>query len=214
MNRYRIERDTLGEMRVPATALYGAQTQRAMALFPVSGMRLPASFIHALGLIKQAAAQVNADLDFLDPEPARVIMQAAGEVASGQHDAHFPLDVFQTGSGTSTNMNANEVIARRASQLLDKKAGAVPIHPNDHVNQGQSSNDVIPTAMHLSTHLEVSRCLLPALHHLAGSIRRRAHENAHIIKTGRTHLVDAMPISLGQEMGGWAAQIGHAIEAP
>jgi fumarate hydratase class II len=212
MSRYRIERDSFGEIRVPARALYGAQTQRAMAHFPVSGLRLPASFIHTLGLIKQAAAQVNADLGLLHPQRAQAIMQAAAEVANGQHDSHFPLDVFQTGSGTSTNMNANEVIARRAAQLLGEKADELTIHPNDHVNLGQSSNDVIPTAIHLSAHLEVSRHLLPALHHLADTVCQRAHENANVLKTGRTHLMDAMPIRLGQEMGGWAIQIEQGIE--
>lgn len=210
MSAYRIEHDVLGEIHVPAEALYGAQTQRAVENFPVSGLRLPAPFIHALGLIKFAAARVNAEVGLLPARRAEAIAQAADEVARGQHDEHFPLDVFQTGSGTSTNMNANEVIARRATQLLGE--AELPIHPNDHVNLGQSSNDVIPTAIHLSAYLEVSRSLLPALRHLASTIRQRASEQAETIKTGRTHLMDAIPLSLGQEMGGWAAQIEQAIE--
>ena len=210
MRAYRVERDVLGEVRVPAKALYGAQTQRAVENFPISGIRLPAPFIHALGLIKGAAAQVNADLGLLPTQYAAAIAQAADEVARGAHDEHFPLDVFQSGSGTSTNMNANEVIARRATQILGE--AEQPIHPNDHVNLGQSSNDVIPTAIHLSAHLEVSRTLLPALRHLAVTMRQRAVEQAQTIKTGRTHLMDAMPISLGQEIGGWASQIEQAIK--
>jgi fumarate hydratase class II len=208
MRAYRIERDTLGEVQVPADALYGAQTQRAIDNFPLSGMPLPAPFIHALGLIKQAAVQVNAELGLLEQARAQAIAQAADEVACGLHDAHFPIDVFQTGSGTSTNMNANEVIARRAMQL--RGDSAAPIHPNDDVNMGQSSNDVMPTATHVSAYLAVSRSLLPALHHLATTIRTRAAEHLQTLKTGRTHLMDAVPLSLGQEMGGWAAQIEQA----
>ena len=210
MRAYRIERDTLGEVQVPTDALYGAQTQRAVDNFPLSGMRLPAPFIHALGLIKHAAAQVNAELGLLAAARARAIAQAADEVARGIHDAHFPLDVLQTGSGTSTNMNANEVIARRAMQIRGANTGEAPIHPNDDVNLGQSSNDVMPTAIHVSAHLAVSRALLPALQHLASTIRTRAAEHAQTLKTGRTHLMDAVPLSLGQELGGWATQIEHA----
>jgi fumarate hydratase class II len=174
----------------------------------VSGIRLPAAFIHALGLIKHAAARVNATLGLLAQTRAQAIAQAADEVARGIHDAHFPIDVFQTGSGTSTNMNANEVIARRAMQLCGP--GEVPIHANDEVNLGQSSNDVIPTAIHVSAHLAVSQSLLPALRHLATTIRTRAAEHTQTIKTGRTHLMDAVPLSLGQEMGGWATQVEQA----
>jgi fumarate hydratase, class II len=210
MRAYRIERDTLGEVQVPTDALYGAQTQRTVDNFPLSGMRLPAPFIHALGLIKHAAAQVNAELGLLAVARARAIAQAADEVARGVHDAHFPLDVLQTGSGTSTNMNANEVIARRAMQIRGANTGEAPIHPNDDVNLGQSSNDVMPTAIHVSAHLAVSRALLPALQHLASTIRTRAAEHAQTLKTGRTHLMDAVPLSLGQELGGWATQIEHA----
>jgi fumarate hydratase, class II len=210
MRAYRIERDTLGEVQVPTDALYGAQTQRAVDNFPLSGMRLPAPFIHALGLIKHAAAQVNAELGLLAEARARAIAQAADEVARGVHDAHFPLDVLQTGSGTSTNMHANEVIARRAMQIRGANTGEAPIHPNDDVNLGQSSNDVMPTAIHVSAHLAVSRALLPALQHLASTIRTRAAEHAQTLKTGRTHLMDAVPLSLGQELGGWATQIEHA----
>lgn len=212
MCTYRIEHDALGEVRVPATALYGAQTQRAVDNFPSSGLRLPAPFIHTLGLIKRAAARVNVSLGLIEVPRAEALAQAADEVAHGLHDAHFPVDVFQTGSGTSTNMNANEVIARRATQLYGKSAGATPIHPNDEVNLGQSSNDVIPTAIHVSASLEVSHTLLPALRHLAATIRQRAAEHTRTIKTGRTHLMDAVPISLEQEMSGWAAQVEHAVE--
>ncbi len=212
MRTDRIERDALGEVRVPATALYGAQTQRAVNNFPISGIRLPVSFIQALGLIKKAAAQVNAALGLLETKRAQAIAQAADEVAHGVHDVHFPIDVFQTGSGTSTNMNANEVIARRAMQLWGDNARETPIHPNDDVNLGQSSNDVIPTAIHVSAHLEVSQSLLPALRHLVTTIHTRASAHTQTIKTGRTHLMDAVPISLAQEMSGWAAQIEQAAE--
>lgn len=212
MRTYRIERDALGEVRVPTTALYGAQTQRAVNNFPISGIRLPVPFIHALGLIKKAAAQVNAALGLLETKRAQAIVQAADEVAHGVHDGHFPIDVFQTGSGTSTNMNANEVMARRAMQLCGDNAGETPIHPNDDVNLGQSSNDVIPTAIHVSAHLEVSQSLLPALRHLVTTIYTRASAHTQTVKTGRTHLMDAVPISLAQEMSGWAAQIEQAVE--
>ena len=212
MCTYRIERDALGEVRVPTTALYGAQTQRAVNNFPISGIRLPVPFIQALGLIKKAAAQVNAALGLLETKRAQAIAQAADEVAHGVHDVHFPIDVFQTGSGTSTNMNANEVIARRAMQLCGDNARETPIHPHDDVNLGQSSNDVIPTAIHVSAHLEVSQSLLPALRHLVTTIHTRASAHTQTIKTGRTHLMDAVPISLAQEMSGWAAQIEQAVE--
>lgn len=208
----RIERDPLGEVEVPAHALYGAQTQRAVENFPISGITFPRVFIRALGLIKYAAAQVNEELGLLDAELAGTIRQAAQEVIDGKLDDHFPIDVFQTGSGTSTNMNANEVIANRAIQMLGGEVGSKkPVHPNDHVNMGQSSNDVIPTAIHVSAYLEVAESLLPALRHLRDTILRRAEEFDAVIKTGRTHLMDAMPIRLGQQLSGHASQIEHGI---
>ena len=213
MAEFRIEKDSLGEVRVPADAYWGAQTQRAIENFPISGIRFPRVFIQALGLIKYAAAKVNRDLGLLDDERAQVIMRAAEEVAAGKWDAHFPLDIFQTGSGTSTNMNANEVIANRANELLGQPLGTKhPVHPNDHVNMGQSSNDVIPTAIHVAAYLEVDRELLPALEHLQDVLRARAEDWDHLVKTGRTHLMDAMPIRLGQEFSGWARQIELGIE--
>ncbi|MFB4204694.1 class II fumarate hydratase [Arhodomonas sp. KWT2] len=204
---FRVERDSMGELNVPADALYGAQTQRAVQNFPISGLTLPRTFIRALGLIKAAAAQTNADLGLLERDVAHAIVAAAGEVAAGEHDRHFPVDVFQTGSGTSTNMNANEVIARLATEALGDT-----VHPNDHVNMGQSSNDVIPTAIHVSAALAARETLIPALEHLAGTMETRAEELAGVTTTGRTHLMDAMPVTLGQEIGGWAAQIRHGIE--
>ena len=206
MTEYRMEKDSLGEMRVPAAALYGPQTQRAVENFPISGQPLPAAFVHALGLIKQAAARVNAALIVLPADRAQAIEQAAAEVASGRWDAEFPIDVFQTGSATSSNMNANEVIARRAAQT-----SGLAIHPNDHVNFGQSSNDVIPTALHVSAVLGIERELLPALEHLHAALAAKAIEFDAIIKTGRTHLMDATPIRLGQEFSGYASQIEHSI---
>ncbi len=213
MSDYRIEKDSLGEVRVPADAYWGAQTQRAIENFPISGIRFPRVFIQALGLIKYAAAKVNRDLGLLDEERAQAIMRAAEEVAAGKWDAHFPLDIFQTGSGTSTNMNANEVISNRANELLGQPLGTKhPVHPNDHVNMGQSSNDVIPTAIHLAAYIEVDQVLLPALEHLRDVLRARAEDWDHLVKTGRTHLMDAMPIRLGQEFSGWARQIELGIE--
>jgi len=202
---YRIEKDSMGEVRVPADALYGATTQRAVENFPISGLRFPRTFIRALGMIKGAAAAVNVDLGRMDQEMAEAIQAATKEVEDGLHDDHFPLDIFQTGSGTSTNMNANEVIATLASQKLGKK-----VHPNDHVNMGQSSNDVIPGAIHLSAYVEVSTHLLPALEQLREMILRKGAQHDHVVKTGRTHLMDALPLRLSQEMSGWAAQIDHA----
>jgi fumarate hydratase class II len=199
--KFRIERDTMGEMRVPTDALYGPQTQRAVENFPISSLRLPRAFIRALGLIKAAAARSNADLGYLTPDLAGSIEKAANEVADGRHDDQFVVDVFQTGSGTSTNMNANEVIARLA--------GA---HPNDHVNQGQSSNDVIPTAIHLAAAMAIHSDLLPALDSLAQALDRKATEFHEIIKIGRTHLQDAVPMRLGQEFSGYAAQVRHSRE--
>ncbi|MET3654245.1 class II fumarate hydratase [Dyella japonica] len=206
MSQFRIEHDSMGELKVPAKALYGAQTQRAVDNFPISGMRLPRSFIRSLGLVKAAAADANFLLGHLKKNQAHAIRKAALAVAQGEYDDQFPIDVFQTGSGTSTNMNANEVIAHLAS-----KAGG-RIHPNDHVNYGQSSNDVIPTAIHVSATLTTSEQLLPALKHLKRTIDRRARELRNVPKTGRTHLMDAMPVTFGQELSGWAAQIGSAIE--
>ena len=199
---YRIERDSMGELEVPADALWGAQTQRAVNNFPVSGLRMPRQFIRALGFIKWAAASVNHDLGLLPADMADSIKSAALDVADGRHDEHFPVDVFQTGSGTSSNMNANEVIANLAS----RKAGQT-VHANDHVNMGQSSNDVIPSAIHVSAALGLTESLLPALKHLAGVIERKADELLGIVKTGRTHLMDAMPLRFDQELSGWAAQI-------
>ena len=199
---YRIEHDSMGGLEVPSDALWGAQTQRAVNNFPVSGLRMPRQFIRALGLIKWAAASANHDLGLLSADVTDAVKTAAMEVAEGRHDEHFPIDVFQTGSGTSSNMNANEVIANLAS----RKQGQ-PIHANDHVNMGQSSNDVIPSAIHLSAALGLTESLLPALKHLAGAIEERAEELSGIAKTGRTHLMDAMPLRLDQELSGWAAQI-------
>jgi len=206
MSEYRSERDSLGEVQIPAKAYWGAQTQRAVDNFPISGLPLPGSFIRALGLIKAAAAAVNRDLGLLEPDLAEAIIQAAQAIAAGQYQDHFPVDVFQTGSGTSSNMNANEVIAHLASQT----AGRV-VHPNDHVNKGQSSNDVIPTAIHLSAALRIQEHLLPALLHLAETVEQRANELKTTVKTGRTHLMDAMPLTLGQELSAWAMQIRNSI---
>ena len=206
MSGFRIEHDSMGELQVPADALYGAQTQRAIDNFPISGLHLPRGFIRALGLIKAAAAEVNLSLGYLRKGQAAAIRKAALAVAQGSHDEQFPIDIFQTGSGTSTNMNANEVIAHLASRAGGK------VHPNDHVNYGQSSNDVIPTAIHVSATLMATEELLPALKHLKKAIDKRARELRNTAKTGRTHLMDAMPITFGQELSGWAAQIGSAIE--
>ena len=202
MTDYRTEQDSMGELAVPASALWGAQTQRAVQNFPISGLPMPGRFIRSLGLIKWAAARVNHELELLPAEIAAAIEAAALEVAAGKHDAHFPIDVFQTGSGTSSNMNANEVIARLASQRL-----GAPVHPNDHVNMGQSSNDVVPSAIHVSAALGLTEQLLPALNHLAGVIEAKAERLAAVVKTGRTHLMDAMPVRFDQELGGWAMQI-------
>jgi fumarate hydratase class II len=210
MPDYRSEKDPLGEVKVPADALYGAQTQRAVENFPVSGIRFPRVFIRSLGLIKAIAAEVNAGLGLLDANRAHVIHLAALEVADGAWDNQFPLDIFQTGSGTSTNMNANEVIASRAMQLLG--TSAKPIHPNNDVNMGQSSNDVIPTAIQVSAYLEANEVLFPALRHLYAVLKKRETEFSDIVKTGRTHLMDATPIRLSQEISGWAFQVGQGIE--
>jgi fumarate hydratase, class II len=206
-NSFRIERDSMGELQVPAEALWGAQTQRAVQNFPISGIALPRAFIGALALVKQAAARANTRLELLDAGIAKAIDAAAADVAAGRHDEHFPIDIFQTGSGTSTNMNANEVIAALATRRLGK-----PVHPNDHVNMGQSSNDSIPTAIHLSAALSVKRDLMPALEHLRDVLRAKEREVGNVVKTGRTHLMDAMPITLGQELAGWRTQIEHGLE--
>jgi fumarate hydratase class II len=207
MSEFRIEKDSLGEIQVPRDALYAAQTQRAVENFPISGIPIPRALIRALGLIKQKAAEVNFDLKLLDAKKFKAIQQAAGDVAAGKYDDQFPIDIFQTGSGTSSNMNANEVIATLASKIAGEK-----IHPNDHVNMGQSSNDVIPTAIHVSAYMEVVEKLLPALKHLHETIRHKASEHEQVVKTGRTHLMDAMPVRLSQEMSGWASQINHGLE--
>ncbi len=204
--KFRIERDSMGELQVPAHALWGAQTQRALQNFRISGLRMPRGFIRALGLIKWAAAQANAELGELDPAAAAAICGAALEVVEGNHDEHFPLDVFQTGSGTSTNMNANEVIAH-----LAQRQARIAIHPNDHVNMSQSSNDVIPTAIHLSAALALAQQLIPALEHLCAVLTEKILSVGDAVKTGRTHLMDAMPVTLAQELGGWRAQIENGI---
>jgi len=206
MTDYRIEKDSMGEVKVPADALYGAQTQRAIDNFPISGIPFSRTFIRALGLTKLAAARANADLGLMPADMAQAIQEAAREVAEGRWDAHFPIDIFQTGSGTSTNMNANEVIARLASARLGR-----PVHPNDHVNMGQSSNDVIPTAMHVAAWLEADETLLPGLRHLQTIIEHRQVEVDDVVKTGRTHLMDAMPVRLSQELSAWATQISKGV---
>jgi fumarate hydratase, class II len=209
----RTEKDSMGEMSLPASALHGASTHRAVLNFPVSGYRFSRPFIRALGLIKWAAAQANHDLVLLDAERAALIVQAAEEVADGKLDDHFPLDIFQTGSGTSTNTNANEVIANRCAQLAGKPIGSrEPVHPNDHVNMGQSSNDVIPSAIHISAAEQLKNCLIPALEKLHGALEAKAKEFWQIIKIGRTHLMDATPIRLGQELSGYAQQVAYANE--
>jgi fumarate hydratase class II len=201
----------MGEMEVPADAYYGASTQRAVLNFPISGLRFNRQFIRALALIKMAAARVNADLGLLDAETAQVVETAAREVAEGKLDDHFPLDIFQTGSGTSTNMNANEVIANRAGELLGGERGSRRVHPNDHVNMGQSSNDVIPTAIHVSALVAIEETLIPALQGLQATLSEKSREFWPIVKTGRTHLQDATPIRLGQEFLGYAGQIERGI---
>ena len=198
---YRIERDTMGEMRVPKSALYGAQTQRAVENFPISGFRLPRAFIQALGLIKSSAAKANGELGEVSPDMAAAIQKAADDVSKGAHDDQFVVDIFQTGSGTSTNMNANEVIGHLANA-----------HPNDHVNRGQSSNDVIPTAIHVSAAMVTHDELLPAMAGLRDSLRRKAEEFQDVVKIGRTHLQDAVPMLLGQEFSGYSAQVQFCEE--
>jgi fumarate hydratase class II len=209
---HRVERDTMGEMHVPAAALWGAGTQRAVLNFPIGGPRFPRRFIRALGLIKAAAAETNAQLGLIPARAAEAIGSAAREVADGRLDDHFVLDIFQTGSGTSTNMNANEVIANRAIQSLGGQLGSkAPVHPNDHVNFGQSSNDVIPTAIHLAAVMAIREDLLPSLRFLHEALEAKSKEFHHVIKTGRTHLQDATPIRLGQEFRGYAGQVERGI---
>jgi fumarate hydratase class II len=208
----RTESDSLGNVEVPASALYGAQTQRASENFPVSGLRLPRRVIRALALIKKAAAEVNRDAGKLDAKLAEAIMAAAHEVAAGQHDGEFVVDIFQTGSGTSSNMNANEVIANRAIQLLGGQVGSKkPVHPNDHVNMGQSSNDVFPTAVHVAATEAMERDLIPALEALQGALGSKARAFDHVVKIGRTHLMDAVPIRLGQEFAGYAQMLTNTV---
>ena len=209
---YRIERDSMGEVKVPKEAYYGAQTQRAVENFPVSGITFPPRFVRALALIKRAASTANEHLGLLDPKIGEVIRRAATEVMEGKLDKEFVVDIFQTGSGTSTNMNANEVIANRALELMGKEKGGKGVHPNDHVNMSQSSNDVIPTAIHVSALEAIQKELLPALKQLHAALKKKAQEYDRIVKIGRTHLADATPIRLGQEFGGYARQIELSIE--
>ncbi len=206
MSEVRIEKDSMGELEVPANALYGAQTQRAIDNFPVSGLVMPRALIRALGQIKSACAQVNCDLGEMSQATTDAIIAASDKVSRGDYDDQFPIDIFQTGSGTSTNMNANEVISHLASTV------DLPVHPNDHVNMGQSSNDVIPTAIHVSASLQTAEQLIPALQYLKAAIDKRAAELTQVIKTGRTHLMDAMPVSMAQELSGWSAQLGLGVE--
>src|SRR6188768_787706 len=206
-SQYRIEHDTMGEVRVPVEALYRAQTQRAVENFPISGITLERRHIEALARIKKAAARANAELGVLDHAVADAIVAAADDVASGAHDADFPIDIFQTGSGTSSNMNANEVIATLASRAL-----GADVHPNDHVNASQSSNDVFPTSVHVAAAQALVGDLVPKLDHLATSLEAKSAEFAEVYKSGRTHLMDATPVTLGQEFGGYAAAIRYGIE--
>jgi len=204
---YRTEHDSMGELQVPQDAFWGAQTQRAVENFPISGIPMPRQFVAALGLVKWAGAGANAELGILKSDLAIAIQNASLEVAEGQHDEHFPIDVFQTGSGTSSNMNANEVISHLATESMGES-----VHPNDHVNMSQSSNDVIPTCVHVSAAIAIHSQLLPALRHLSAALENKADEVRDIVKTGRTHLMDAMPVTLGQELDGWRSQIDHGIE--
>ena len=212
MPEFRTEKDSLGEVRVPVDALYGAQTQRASENFPISGIRFSRRFIEALGIVKQSCARANVDLGLLDPRKGEAIAAAAVDVVEGRLDDQFVLDIFQTGSGTSTNMNANEVIATVASRMLSGDAATGLIHPNDHVNMSQSSNDVIPTVMHVAARVSLERELLPALDRLASGFEAKAVEFDDVVKSGRTHLMDATPVRLGQEFGGYAAQLRRSID--
>ena len=209
---YRTEQDSLGEMQVPADAYWGAQTQRAIQNFPISDATFGRRFIRALGIVKKGAAQANRDLGLVDEDKADCIIQAADEVIAGDHDDQFPVDVFQTGSGTSSNMNANEVISNRATELYGGEIGTREIHPNDHVNYGQSSNDVIPTAMHVASAEATEKDLRPALEALRDSLQAKEEAFDDVVKTGRTHLQDATPITLGQEFSGYRTQVEKGIE--
>jgi fumarate hydratase, class II len=209
----RIESDSMGEIAVPADRYWGAQTQRSLQNFRIGGERMPVVLVHAFGLLKQAAAETNMALGDLDPKLGEAIVKAAAEVSAGKFDEEFPLVVWQTGSGTQTNMNANEVIASRANEMLTgKRGGKSPVHPNDHVNMGQSSNDCFPTAMHIATVRQIHKSVLPALKHLHEALDKKAREFADIVKIGRTHMQDATPITLGQEFSGYAAQASAGIE--
>ena len=211
MSEFRTEKDSMGEVKVPKDAYYGAQTQRAVDNFPVSGIMFSRAFIEALGMVKKHAAKVNSELGMLDKEITDPIQAAAAEVAKGKFDDDFAIDIFQTGSGTSTNMNANEIIAKRANELKDENT-EVNIHPNDHVNYGQSSNDVIPTTIRLASALAVTKHLIPALDHLKEAFKEKGKELADVVKTGRTHLMDAMPVTIEQEFGGYARQLELGID--
>ena len=206
-DEYRVEHDTMGDVKVPKAALWRAQTQRAVENFPISGRPLEPEHIRALGLIKAAAARVNGELGVLEPDVAKAVEDAARQVADGRHDAEFPIDVFQTGSGTSSNMNANEVVASLAAKTLDR-----PVHPNDQVNASQSSNDDFPTSIHVAATAALTRDLLPALDHLASALEAKAAEFDSVVKAGRTHLMDATPVTLGQEFGGYATQVRIGME--
>ncbi|MEF8902226.1 MAG: class II fumarate hydratase [Halovenus sp.] len=211
-DEFRTERDSLGEMQVPADAYWGAQTQRAVENFPISGETFGRRFLRALGVVKKAAARTNRDLGLIPEDKAKCIIEAADEVIAGEHDDQFPVDVFQTGSGTSSNMNANEVIANRATEHYGGEVGTREVHPNDHVNYGQSSNDVIPTAMHVAALEAVEKDLIPALAALRDELAGKESEFSDVVKTGRTHLQDATPVMLGQEFGGYRTQVEKGIE--
>ena len=204
-DKYRIEKDSMGELKVSENSLWGAQTQRAVENFPISGITMPDQFIAALGLVKWAAAGANAQLGLMDDDMATSIQFSANSVAEGKYNDHFPIDIFQTGSGTSSNMNANEVISRLASKHLGSE-----VHPNDHVNMGQSSNDVIPTCIHISAAINIQNKLIPSINHLCDILNKKSEENKHLVKTGRTHLMDAMPITFKQELDGWHEQVNNA----
>ena len=212
MSEFRIEQDSLGDMKVLNSALYGAQTARAIDNFPVSGLNLPRPLLRALGLLKKHAAQSNADLDLLDDKLAQAIIRAAIEVVNGDHDEHFPVDIFQTGSGTSSNMNTNEVIANRAAQILGQEIGSKAVHPNDHVNMGQSSNDVFPSAIHIASAEQIHKTLLPALSELHKTLVAKAEQFKDVLKIGRTHLQDATPVKVGQVFSGYARQVELACD--
>src|SRR6056297_1523641 len=209
---YRTEQDSLGEMQVPSDAYWGAQTQRAVENFPISGLTFGRRYVRALGVVKKSAARANRDLELIPEDKADAIVEAADEVIAGEHDDQFPVDVFQTGSGTSSNMNANEVISNRATEIYGGEIGSREIHPNDHVNFGQSSNDVIPTAMHVASLEAVEKDLLPALDQLREALAAKEGEFDGVVKTGRTHLQDATPVRLGQEFGGYRTQVEKGLD--